>query len=172
MKKRRKDGAFIDELRRMVRTLKKMKAGEVHIMSINANYGHYQIVIGPEEHEVGPHRKGHDRPIEINGEIHHLFVSPRTVTAYPSKHEVLENLKHTVIMRDLSVHLLDPKGDGQHLTELTNGGNGIHAREYINLAGSKGKKLIEKVEHSDKLSLDAYRIVQKDILRALKEHKK
>jgi hypothetical protein len=168
MKRRGAERPFLGELRELVSRLRKMKPGESHVFSINASYGHYQLVVGP-----GP--KGgrmEMRPIEINGEIHHLFVTPRSISALPSRAQVEENLKDTVIVRGLSIHLCDPKGDGRHLAPGNGAGNGIHAREYINLAGSSGEKLIDDVERSDDLSLEAYRIVQEDILRALRERRK
>jgi len=168
MKRKRAKMPFLDQLRKTVESLKKMKPGEVHILSVNANYGHYQIVIGPENHgEKGSDE--HGRPIEINGEIHHLFVTPGNISAQPSRKQVLENMKNTVIMRNLSVHLNDPRGDGRHISAPDRDNSGLHAREYINLAGDTGEELLEKVEHSGRFSLAAYRIVQQDILRALKK---
>jgi len=166
MKRRNSNRTFLSELRKVIKSLKRMKPGEVHVLSINANYGHYQIVIGPEQ---GAKAKGHehDRPIEINGEIHHLFVTPNKVQANPSKRQVLENLRDTVIMRNLSIHLCDPLGDGRHLEMPKDGNNGLHAREYINLAGDVGDELLDEAEHSPRLSLAAYRLIQKDILNAL-----
>jgi hypothetical protein len=158
---------FIGELRSLVAKLKRMRPGESHVFSINANYGHYQLVVGPGL-KAGEKGSGERRPIEINGEIHHLFLTPRSVSAHPSKQQIASNLRDTVIVRGLALHLRDPRGDGKHLTPANGHGNGIHAREYINLAGSSGKRLIEEVEHSDEMSLEAYRIVQQDILHALK----
>ncbi len=167
MKKRRATEPFLKELRKVIEELARMKPGEVHVLSVNANYGRYEIVIGAEHGKRG-RRRARVRPIEINGEIHHLFVSPRRVRAMPSKNQVLENLKDTVIVRDLTVHMVDPEGDGKHLEPSDDGNNGIHIREYINLAGARGKELLEEVEHSDRISMAAYRIIQDDILGALK----
>lgn len=167
MKRHRINRPFLEMLMRRVRELKGMKPGDVHVISINARYGHYQIVIGPEKDEGVPRGKAHTRPIEINGEIHHLFISPHTVRAHPSRNEVMENLKHTVIMRDLSVHLVDPNGDGRHIDAP----DGINARQFINLAGEEGEKMIERMCHSERLSLAAYKIIQKDILQSLSERR-
>lgn len=162
---------FIKQLRHVVRSLKRMKPGEVHVLSINANYGHYQVVIGPKQQGEKAAKGMESRPIEINGEIHHLFISPHAVRVYPSKGQILHNLRDTVIMRDLEIHLHDPMGDGRHLAMMEKGDNGIHARECINLAGNEGEKLLEKAEHDTHLSMAAYRIIQRDILRALTERK-
>ncbi|MBT3181727.1 MAG: hypothetical protein HN337_04365 [Deltaproteobacteria bacterium] len=166
MKKRKAHLPFIDQLRHAIKSLKKMKPGEVHVLSINANYGHYQIVIGPEE------SSDHNRSIEINGEIHHLFVTPKNISAQPSKRQVEQNLKNTVIMRNLMIHLRDPKGDGKHLIIMSKNDNGLHPRECINLAGNDGERLMNELEHKSSYSLAAYRIIQKDILSALKKNKK
>ncbi len=159
--------AFLQELRSLIRGLKQMKPGETHVISINANYGHYQLVIGPGD-KGERSANADERPIEINGEIHHLFVSSDAVSAFPSRNQVLENMKNTVIMRGLSVHLKDPSGDGQHLENGETQG-AMQAREYINLAGSKGEQIIEASKSSDEISLETYRIIQQDILKALKE---
>ncbi len=166
MRKNKAHLPFIDQLRHAIKSLKKMKPGEVHVLSINANYGHYQIVIGPEE------SKDHNRSIEINGEIHHLFVTPKHISTQPSKKQVQQNLKNTVIMRNLMIHLHDPKGDGNHLVIMSKNDNGLHPRECINLAGHDGKRLMDEVEHNSRYSLAAYRIIQKDILNALKRSKR
>lgn len=165
MKRKRAHERFLDQLKEAIGSLKQMRPGEVHVLSINANYGRYQIVIGPEE-ERGAARRAGGRPIEINGEIHHLFVSPRTVRIHPSRRQVEHNMKDTVIMRDLSIHLVDPRGDGLHLDD--NGKGSLRARECINLAGDEGQRIIEESAHDDHVMMAAYRIVQQDILRALK----
>lgn len=159
MKNRKMHASFVDNLRRKVRSLKNMKPEDVHVFTINASYGHYQVIIGP--------KKGHNqRDVRIEGEIHHLFVSPHSINANPSKHEIYENMKNTIIMRDLEVHLHDPKGDGKSLEMKT---CDAHPKEYINLAGKNGELLMKHIDGSRKLSLAAYRIIQEDILHALKK---
>jgi hypothetical protein len=162
---------FLKELRGLVSRLRKMRPGESHVFSVNANYGHYQLAVGPGARRTG-RGAGAFRPIEINGEIHHLFLTPRSISALPSKEQVAANLRNTVIVRGLAIHLCDPRGDGKHLMPANGNGNGIHAREFINLAGTSGRQLIEEVEHSEEMSLEAYRIIQQDILRALKRKEK
>lgn len=149
--------------------LKNMKPGETHILNVNANYGSYQIMIGPNKRAESDED---ERSIEIDGEIHHLFVTPDEVRTHPSKGQVKENLKDTVIMRGLHVHLRDPMGDGKHLANDETGDNGLHAKEYINLAGNAGEEIIENVENDDEISHDTYRIIQDDIIKALKENKR
>lgn len=166
MKRRRSHASFLEELKGVVRSLRKMKPGEVHVISINASYGHYQIVIGPENHS---NKGGHTRPIEINGEIHHLFVSPHAVRAQPSKEQMTHNLRDTVIMRDLRVHIIDPAGDGEHIAHDKMSADELSAREYINLAGNIGEKIIHDAPHSHYVTMAAYKIIQEDIIKSFKE---
>jgi hypothetical protein len=160
---------FYKELQTVISELRNMKPGETHRISINANYGHYQLVIGPGPEGMRDNKESKNQ-IEINGEIHHLFVSPDAVRAQPSHEQVMENMHDTVIVRGCEIHLKDPAGDGRHLAETN--GNRMHAREYINLAGNAGQKLINEMEHNERMTFEAYEIVQQDILKALKEHKK
>lgn len=161
MKMRKSPGSFLKGLKRGIRSLRHMKPGETHIISVHANYGHYQIVIGPGNSEK--------RPIEINGEIHHLFMTTNSISAQPSKRQMLKNLKDTIIMRELQVHLSDPKGDGRHLEKPAEKDERVHIRECINMAGRKGEEIIEESCHSNRLPMAAYRIIQNDVLRALQK---
>jgi hypothetical protein len=162
MKNKRSHASFVENLRHKVRSLKKLRPQDVHVFTIDANYGHYQIVIGP--------KKGHNqRDVEITGEIHHLFVSPYSITANPTRHEIYENMKNTIIMRNLEIHLHDPKGDGKNLLMKD---CKAHPREYINLAGKNGLLLMKHIEGSRRLSHAAYKIIQEDILRSLKKEEK
>lgn len=168
MRRKARSKKFLKELQTLVGALKKMKPGETHVLNVNASYGHYQIVIGPGKKSRA---RGDERPIEIDGEIHHLFVTPEEIRAHPSRGQMMANLRDTVIMRGLHIHLMDPMGDGEHLSK-GEGNNGLHAKEYINLAGDAGEEIIERVEKSDEISFDMYRIVQQDIIKALKENKR
>lgn len=166
MKRRRAKTPFIEKLREAIESIKLMRPGEVHVVSVNANYGHYQIIIKP----IQGKGSSFERPIEINGEIHHLFLSPKKLSAQPSKRQRIENLKDTVIMKNLNIHITDPMGDGRHISTPEHD-SGMHAIEYINLAGQGGNDLVDNAEHSRKYSLAAYRIVQNDILKALRKKK-
>ncbi|MFH1830176.1 MAG: hypothetical protein ABH871_05315 [Pseudomonadota bacterium] len=171
MKRKKGSKVFLQELCNLIGALKNMKPGETHVLSINANYGNYQLVIGPGAKRQSA-QNGDKRPIEINGEIHHLFATPAEVRPHPSKQQIIDNLKDTVIMKAVSIHLKDPMGDGMHLKGSDGNDNGLHAREFINLAGNKGDEIIDKMEHDDDISFKTYQLVQKDILKSLKEHKK
>ena len=168
MKRETKHKEFLRELFEQVSQLKKMKASETHKLSINANYGHYEIKISANSKHG---HKGLHRPIEINGEIHHLFVSPGELRANPSQEQIRANLKDTVIARGLKLHFEDPVGDGEHVSHNGNS-NGMEAREFINLAGERGEKLIWDARHDDHMLLEAYHIIQQDILKALRQHKR
>jgi len=168
MKRKARSKKFLKELRSLIGALKHMKPGETHILSINANYGHYQLVIGPSKNSG---KEEDEHSIEIEGDIHHLFVTPDEVRAQPSKGQMMKNLKDTVIMRGLHVQLKDPKGDGK-CVKCSEGYNGLSAKEYINLAGEAGDDIIDMVEKSDEISLETYRLIQEDILKALKENKR
>lgn len=163
MKRHRNNAPFLEQLKRHVKSLKEMKPDDVHVISVNANFGHYQIVIGPERKD-----EDRNREIEISGEIHHLFISEESVSAHPTKQQMMKNLKDTVIMRDLTIHIKDPAGDGKHLTPEDES-SGLHARECINLAGDEGDQMIFDAEHSPKMSLEAYQIVQEDIIHSFEE---
>ena len=166
MKRKQRQKEFIQELRGLVSELRKMKSSETHVISVDAAYGHYELTIRPNERPQSEHR-----PIEINGEIHHLFLSNGHMMANPPRQQIMENLKDTVIARGLTVHLMDPIGDGEHLAH-DGSSEGLDAREFINLEGNEGEKQIWNARHSDELMLEAYRIIQDDIIRALKQHKR
>lgn len=159
MRRRTSHTSFVSDLKKKVRSLKNMREGDVHVFTINANYGRYKII-------VGPLKRDNNCPVEIEGEMHHLFVSPNAISPNPSKDQIRENLKHTVIMRDLSVHLSDPSGQGAR--PQVNDDN-VKPREYINLAGKEGEEIIRNVSNKDRLSKATYRIIQKDILNSLEK---
>jgi hypothetical protein len=74
-------------------------------------------------------------------------------------------------MQDLTVHLRDPKGDGQHAMGHDGSSHGVMPRGMINMAGSEGEQLIHKMEESGKLNDITYHIIQDDILHALEKRK-
>lgn len=161
MKRKKSNTAFLDQLKKTAQQLKKMKPGEVHVLSIHANYGNYQIIIGPENSHQ------HQREIKIDGTVHHLFISERNISAQPTREQVLQNMKDMVIMRKLHVHFRDQAGDGEHFMDE----DGVYAQEYINLAGEMGKQMVANAIRDRQMSLAAYKIVQQDILKALKKDK-
>ncbi|MBU4484412.1 hypothetical protein KKA47_03215 [bacterium] len=169
-KKNMEKRSFLKMLMESNLSLKKMAPNEIHIFNINANYGHYQISIGPEYSANELRKLGlpkRSRPIEINGEMHHLFVSQSGVNPIPSKEQVDSNLKNTVILKDLIIHIQDKKGDGSSISIQKMNFDGVRPRNNINLAGEEGTKLIEKIQRSGTLNKEAYKIIQEDILKSV-----
>jgi hypothetical protein len=169
MKRRQTHAVFLDQLKRTVSSLNEMKPEDMHVITVHANYGNYEIVIGPEIPE-GMGGKRH-RELEINGEIHHLFISKDTITPNPSNRQIHEKLKDTVIMQDLSVHLKDPNGDGHHAIGNNGSKRGVMPRGMINMAGQRGEELVHEIEENGDLDDMTYQIIQEDILHALEKRK-
>lgn len=154
---------FLTLLMRKAHLTRKLKHKEVAIFNVSGNYGNYQIKIGAED------ETSHMRPIEINGKIHHLFVNKEHVEPIPTKDEIDHNLRGTIIMNDVTVHLFDSKGDGRAVTIEHVDFDGAHPRESINLAGTDGEKLMHEIEATGKLANETYHIVQEDILKSLQK---
>lgn len=162
--KHREIFSFLEKLMERVRLSPDIPPNEVHVFNVHASYGHYQVVIGPAEKLV---RNGKPaRPLEINGAIHHLFVTKNHITPHPSSKQIHDNLKGCVIMRDLTIHLKDPTGSGRKIDKGDHQSQMV-AREKINLAGLDGDKFVKRMEHTGRLLKDTYKIVQEDILSAL-----
>jgi hypothetical protein len=157
MKYWRSHASFIGTLRHKIRSLKRLGPNDVYVFTVNANYGHYQITVGP----MNDHRK---REVEIKGEMHHLFVTPHSIAPNPAKKQVNCTMRNTVVMRNLEVHLVDPEGDGKHLSTKS---SDARPREYINLAGKNGELLMRNLESGTRLQKAIYGIIQKDILNSL-----
>lgn len=130
---------------------------EVKVFDVHASYGHYQIMIG------GKH---HPNSLEINGAMHHLFVTKSKVTPHPSHHQIQGNLKGVIVLRDLTIHLDDPTGSGKKLAPNSKQGT-ICAKEKINMAGPEGEQILKRMELTGKLAKETYKIIQEDILNAL-----
>lgn len=162
MKNSKLHGDFAESIREKLRSLSGVKKGDLHVFTINANYGRYKVVIGPV-------KKRGTVPLEIDGEIHHLFISPDAVRPNPTKDQVRDNLRHMVLMRNLAVHIDDPTGDGNLAVSRSR----VKAREYINLAGREGCDILKIAGSRGRLSHAAYDIIQRDILSSWKKsHRK
>ena len=153
---------FIKKLKQKIRELRHMKQGEIHVLTVNANYGRYKIVVGPIKDQ-------NHIPVERDGEIHHLFISNNDITPNPTKEEINSNLKHTVMMKDLMVHINDPSGDGYNLGL---GRSGVKPRECINFAGKKGDEMVRNINLHGMLSKATYKIIQEDILKSINYSKR
>lgn len=155
--------SFVRKLMERVKLDPNLNPNEVHVFNVHAAYGHYQVIIGPADKVA---RQSNGRPVEINGSLHHLFVSKNHITPHPSHHQIQNNLKGCVIMRDLTVHMKDPTGTGRKLDARTRQ-SALLVREKINLAGQDGEKFLKRMGHTGKLAKDTYKIIQEDILNAL-----
>lgn len=157
--------SFLEKLIERVKlSAENLHPNEVHVFNVHAAYGHYQITIGPSKKVLK--EKHPQRPVEINGAMHHLFVTKNHVAAHPTHKQIHDNLKGCIIMRDLTLHLKDPTGAG-HKIEGSNREDAIEAREKINLAGDEGNQMLKKMVHTGKLAKETYKIIQEDILTAL-----
>lgn len=157
---------FLEQFLSSMELVKKLNGEECHIFEVHASFGSYQIMIGPREKNM---RQGREvRPIEINGAMHHLYLTPNHVKAHPSAREIDNSLKDCVIMRDLTIHIKDPTGSGRKVDSAVKR-YAVTAKEEINLAGQAGEQLKTRMIHTGKLAKDAYKIIQEDILRAVHE---
>lgn len=162
--KRHEMVSFLEKLMLRVKLDPNLPPNEVHVFNVHAAYGHYQVMIGPAQKILkGGHLK---RPVEINGAMHHLFVTKNHVSPHPSQKQVHENLKGCIVMRDLTLHIKDPTGAGRKV-EGPNKTHAVEAREKINLAGPEGTQFLNRLTHTGKLAKDTYKIIQEDILNAL-----
>lgn len=158
--------SFLEKLIEIVHLNPDLPQNEVHVFNVHASYGHYQIMIGPAS-KILQNKKGHpQRHLEINGAMHHLFVTKNHVAPHPTHYQIHNNLKGCIILRDLSVHIKDPTGFGKKLMpEIKQ--HAVECREKINLAGQEGDKFLKRMELTGRLAKDTYKIVQEDILNAL-----
>lgn len=166
MIRKRAHDRFIDQLKRTVASLKNMKPNDMHVITVHANYGNYELVIGPEKVSGSDH----NRPVEINGEIHHLFISHDHISPNPTKEQIHDKLKDTIIMQDLEVHLHDPDGGGMHAYSSDGSHHGVEPHALINMAGHEGEEIIHRLEDSGELNDITYQIIQDDILHALEKN--
>lgn len=90
------------------------------------------------------------------------------MSAIPSHEAIDNNLKGTVIIKGLTVHLKDENGDGLDLNDPENMSAAVEARERINLAGENGDKTIMRLKQTGKLAKETYRIIQTDIQHIVK----
>ncbi|OGQ22818.1 MAG: hypothetical protein A3I05_08150 [Deltaproteobacteria bacterium RIFCSPLOWO2_02_FULL_44_10] len=154
---------FAESLRALVAPLCKLQPSKINMVHVRASYGNYKITLGQNTEQ--------DPSVEIDGEIHHLFLTPGRIAPNPTNLQIEKNMKDTVIMRDLSVHLLNPDGQAEEQNDAAEKGNhSVEAREMINLAGERGEELIQEAVASGKLSKAAYEIIRHDILTALTDH--
>jgi len=153
---------FLGELLRKKKELASLKKREVSVFNVRGNYGDYQVKLGPLD------EKRHTRPIEINGEVHHLFLTHNKILPLPTHEDIKNNMRGTVIMSEVTVHLFDNEGKGRAVAIKKPKIDGAHPRNEINLAGKEGDDALHRMEANGKLAEETYRIVQEDILKSLK----
>jgi hypothetical protein len=139
--------------------ISQLRPDEVVIFNVQGSYGNYQVKVGALNKEDG------SRSIEINGRIHHLFVSNECVRPIPSHEDVKHNMRGTIIMNDISVELFDGSGQGMNVVIEPQRPHKLHPSRHINLAGDSGKKYLNDFESSQKMADETYQIVQEDILK-------
>jgi hypothetical protein len=158
---------FIKKLLKYCFSFGRLRPKEVYIFNVIANHGSYQVTIGAEyspaeckKHRLAPH----SRKIEIRGTMHNLFVNPKSVSPSPLHEDIKTNLRGTVIMKDVTIHIVDrermnakDRCDSYH----------IRAERKVNLAGLAGEKMVEDMKLTNRLAIETYRIVQEDIIEAL-----
>lgn len=154
--------SFVKQLMSLVK-LAQLKPNETHVFQVEASFGNYEVLVGPLSTQE---ESDHNLPIEINGELHHLVVSPEGIAPHPSHQQVQNHLKDCVIIRNMMLHLKDPTGSGETL-ENKNGRQVLYIKDNINIAGSKGVEHLKTVTQSGALAEAAYQIIQEDILKAL-----
>lgn len=172
--KKEERAGFVSELIKHCLDMKKMRPREVCVFNVIANYGRYQITVGPEYSSDDCTKLNievHSRPVEINGYMHHLFVSPQKISALPAHEDIRSNLRGSVIMKDIAIHIVDQDGKGASVRIERLYKDGIEEKRIINLAGEAGNSMIKKYKSSGKLAEAAYKIIQEDILRSMKSHK-
>lgn len=152
---------FLRRLLKGHKDLGKIKSNELAIFNVCGNYGHYQIKIGPLD------EKTKARSVEINGKVHHLFINNKHVEPLPSHDEIKNNMRGTIIMNEVSLHLYDKEGEGKKVIIERKDADGAHARQHINLAGEDGEKMLHECESTGQLANETYQIVQEDILKSI-----
>lgn len=159
--------SFLEKLLERVHLDLNLPPNEVHVFNVHASYGHYQVMIGPADKVLKRKKEqASGRALEINGAMHHLFVTKNHVTPHPSHRQIHNNLKGCIIMRDLTIHIKDPTGKGSKVVKDRRE-QAVECREKINLAGNDGEKILKRMELTGRLAKDTYKIVQEDILNAL-----
>lgn len=163
--------SFLARLRRVLPSLRTLGPQESTTFKLQAHYGAYQIMIGPEYAPAECRRRHvplHTRPIKIEGEIDHLFLEPNQVSAHPSRDGVDRQLRTTVVINGVRVNIFDMNGDGSARQTASPAHARIEIRQAINLAGPDGEDRLINYQRSGMLVREAYRIIQEDVLRLLR----
>ncbi len=139
--------------------ISRLRPDEVVIFNVQGSYGNYQVKVG------ALNKEDNTRPIEINGNVHHLFISKEHVRPIPSHEDVKHNMRGTIIMNDINIELFDSSGHGMNVIIEPQKPHKLHPSRYINLAGDSGERYLNEFESSQKMADETYRIIQEDILK-------
>ena len=164
---------FLARLRRVIPTLRSLGPQESKTFDVQAQFGEYHITIGPEysaTHCRQLHVPLHSRPIQVEGEIDHLFLEPDQVCAFPSRELVNQQLRTTVVINGVRVHIFDLHGDGASYRANPTPASRVEIRQAINLAGPEGEDRLVNYQRSGALTRETYRIIQEDVLKLLRQH--
>lgn len=164
--------SFWSRLRRAIPSLRRLKPADRKVIEITANFGKYSVVIGAEYPDTECRRRAlplRTRPLEIHGTIDHLFVESDHIGPFPTRTAVDRQLRATVIINGVAVHLYDVQGNGVATASAAEPRATVEIAQTINLAGSDGDMRLQSLQHSGLLSRATYRIVQDDILKALRQ---
>lgn len=165
---------FIRKIVRHCLQIKRLRANEIFIFNVIAKHGSYQIIIGPEQSALKSKSitsDPHARKVEIAGTMHHLFVNPQTISPSPSQEDIRTNLKGSIIMKEVVIHIIDQQGKTSTVKIEKFKQNSFESKKHIDLYGGKSRDLLSKLKSSGKLESNTYEIIQEDILSAIKEHK-
>ncbi len=165
---------FLARLRRVLPALRSLSSQDSTSFMVNAQYGQYQITIGPEYSATQCRKRHiplHSRPIKIEGEIDHLFLEPNQVTPLPSREQVNNQLRTSVVINGVRVHIFDVTGDGTPFRPDPGTQAKVEIRQTINLAGAEGEDRLVNYQRSGVLARETYRIIQEDILRLFRQHR-
>jgi len=174
MEKKRKASTekidFMKKLIEMCMAAKGLRPNEIYIFNVFAKHGCYQIMIGPEyparqckERHLAPH----SRRLEINGSLYNLFVSPKEISATPKHEDVKMNLRGSVIMKNVLIHIVEKSGDGAEVEIRHHEMKNIQVRRRLKFINHEGEDLVKKHKASGQLAKETYRIIREDILSAL-----
>lgn len=166
--------SFLVRLRQVVPALRDLAARESQVVTVEALYGRYRLVVGPEYTAQECRQRGlprHSRPIEVAATLDHLIVDGERVSAVPEQPTVDRHLQGTVVIHGVTVHVYDLEGKGKSVACDRAPSHGIEFAEVINLGGDGATAAVEALRTSGRLTHEAYRIIQADLLRALREQR-
>lgn len=165
--------SFLTRLRRISKAVQAIPPDQQVTLEVRGSYGTYRVVIGPEyaRQECYARRcRPHARPIEIFADVDHLFVRGEQVSPTADREVIDHHLQGTVVIHGVAVHIYDAEGSGEAIQLESNPHRGVEIVESINMAGPAGAQSIEALRASGRLTHEAYRIIQRDILKALQSH--